>query len=120
MMFKHRRYLLVFAGCLIVLACLILNINNRRTSYSDSGRATGEGYAIFLAITQYHKEFHTFPRGSNSDVIDALAGSNPTRHLFLPKAKFRFNNGGECVDPWRKPYQISIKGDLITVSSQHE
>lgn len=55
----------------------------------------------------FKQEFGDYPVGKNSDIVNALAGNNPKKIVFL---NFRRSaeNPNEMVDPWETPYKIEF------------
>jgi len=63
---------------------------------------------ILAALTQYEREFGTFPIGDRIQVLKLLRGENPREIVFFSVAPERVNSKGEFMDGWGTPYDIQI------------
>src|SRR5207249_1350961 len=76
--------------------------------------------AFLMAMWGYEAAFDRYPSGSPTEILQALAGNNPWKRVFLVMGRST-NSVGEFVDPWGTPYKITVESNnRVTIRSAGE
>lgn len=62
-----------------------------------------EAEDIALQLRNFGQRFGGNPTGTNSEIVQALRGSNPAKANYLPQ-NARLNGNGELIDSWGTPW----------------
>ena len=88
-----------------IVAAFCLPLSTRRVDGMPIVKL--ELQSLLNAVQLYQAEFYKYPSGNPSEISQAILGKNPKKHVFL--SNFRTNNAGQCIDPWRTPYEITVE-----------
>lgn len=89
-------------------------LNSPSTTAADDLRAIGRMLAL------YRERFDAYPAfGDNAQLVNALAGANPTRIALLPRDAAAISPAtGELLDRWGTPYDFhAIARDALEIRS---
>ena len=76
-------------------------------------------YVIELAVTDYNKDYGSYPTGGNQSIAKVLLGDNSRNKAYLASDSIVMRNG-QFVDLWKRPLRLIKDGSGITVLSAGE
>ena len=103
-----------FGGLLMALLLAPVLVQPPRTQTAEKGHAAARGQELIRVLDAYRTEYEQFPTGSNEEVFAKLRGENPRRIVFLDCAPEVLNDAGELIDPWGRPFRITVGEDAMT------
>jgi hypothetical protein len=69
-------------------------------------RARADVSMLCAAVIQYRATYGLPPSGNHAQILAALRGENLRHIRFLDRPSKSFNERGELLDPWGRPYRI--------------
>ncbi len=74
---------------------------------AEAAMARNDVVILSSALTAYKLEYGNYPKGTDPEVINQLAGENPKKIAFIEVDSRKMSPDGIFLDPWKRPYQIN-------------
>jgi hypothetical protein len=99
------------AGLLWALLLMPVLLEPPRNRVAEKKHAAALGREVSRAIDAFWSEYERFPAGTNEEIFASLLGQNTRQIVFLDFAPEFLNETGELVDPWGRPFRVTVDED---------